>query len=184
MSLVTPGTSTYGARAKAFHWTIVVLVAVQFVIAFTMPDIRPGTTPGTLIHLHLSFGVLILSIVLLRLLWRIARPVPLTMQHLPTWQAVLARWNHRLFYVVLIVSPILGWASASARDWDVSPFGLVKLPALVPAKSRIGHWAGDVHTLLSWFLLAMIAVHVGAALYHHFIVRDSALRRMLPERSD
>jgi len=136
--------------------------------------------PGTLIDLHLSFGVLIFSIVLLRLFWRIAHPVPVTMQHVPVWQAVLARWSHRLFYVVLTVSPILGWASASARNWEIALFGVVNVPALLPPKARIGYLTGDVHMALSWFLLAMIAIHVGAALYHRFILRDGVLQRMLP----
>jgi cytochrome b561 len=183
MTRVMPSTSAYGATAKAFHWTIVVLVAVQFVIAFTMPDIGPGVVPDGLIDLHLSFGALILLVVLLRLVWRLAHPVPLTTQHLPLWQATVAVWTHRMFYVVLTLSPLLGWASASVRSWDVSLFGIVKLPALLPPKTRIGYLAGDIHTALSWFLLALVSVHVGAALYHHFVLRDGVLQRMLPGRS-
>ena len=174
--------SSYGTVAKSFHWTIFVLVAIQFVIAFTMPDIEPGVVPDTLINLHLSFGALILLIVLLRLAWRLTHPIPLTTQHLPVWQALVARWTHRLFYVVLTVSPVLGWASASARNWDVSLFGIVKLPALLAPRTRIGYLAGDVHTALSWFLLGLVAVHVGAAVYHYFVLRDGVLQRMLPGR--
>lgn len=176
------GTSSYGAVAKLFHWTIAALIAVQFVIAFVMPPMRRGTVPGTLINLHFSFGALILLIVLLRLGWRVARPVPLKTQHLPVWQVTAALWTHRLFYAVLLVSPVLGWASASARDWDVSLFGFVALPALLPPKTRIGFLAGDVHTALSWFLLALIALHIGSAFYHHFVLRDGVLQRMLPGR--
>lgn len=172
--------SSYDAVAKWFHWTIAALVALQFVVAFTMPDIGRGTVPGTLINLHLSLGVSILLIVLLRFAWRLRNPVPLTMQHVPDWQEKVALWTHRIFYAVLIVSPVLGWASASARDWDVSPFGIVTLPRLLPPRARIGFLAGDVHTALSWFLLALIAVHVGAALYHRFVLRDRVLQRMLP----
>jgi cytochrome b561 len=175
--------SSYGVVAKSFHWTIVALIVVQFVIAFTMPDIGRGTVPDTLINLHLSFGILILLVVLLRLLWRLRYPVPLTMQHVPAWQATVALWTHRLFYVLLLVSPILGWANASARNWDVSLFGLVTLPRLLAPRTRIGFIAGDVHTVLSWCLLSLIAIHVGAALYHHLVLRDRVMRRMLPGRS-
>src|SRR5438045_2733825 len=135
--------SSYGAAAKWFHWTIVLLVAIQFVIAFSMPDIGPGVVPDTLINLHLSFGVSILVIVLLRLLWRLAHPVLLTIQNVPIWQIAIARWTHRMFYVLLLVSPLLGWASASARDWNITLFGVVTLPRLLPSRARIGYLAGD-----------------------------------------
>ena len=78
--------SSYGAVAKSFHWTIVLLVAIQFVIAFSMPDIEPGVVPDALINLHLSFGVSVFLIIMLRLLWRF-RPPPAS----ATWRAMFIR---------------------------------------------------------------------------------------------
>ncbi len=170
----------YGGVAKALHWLVFVLVLAQFAVAIAMPPIRRGTVPGTLIDLHMSLGVVILAVVAARWLWRIGHPIPLATADLPAWEQAVARVMHALLYVLLAIGPMLGWAAASARDWTITLFGAVSLPRLVPAKARIGFLAGDAHVFLSWTLLALIGVHVAAALYHHFGRRDRVLQRMLP----
>ena len=75
---------------------------------------------------------------------------------------------------------ILGWAAANFRGWDVEVCGIVKLPTLAARGTSWAHTAGDIHNFLVWPFLALIALHVVAALYHHFIRRDQVLRRMLP----
>jgi cytochrome b561 len=170
----------YGSIAKSFHWLVFALVLVQFVIAWTMPAMRRGVIPGTLINLHLSFGVLIMAIVLIRLLWSRAYPVAPIVENIPPWQQTLARATHWLLYGLLLVLPVLGWAAASARDWTIRVFDLVTLPSLVSADAKIGFVAGDVHVVLSWVLLGLIVLHVAAGLYHYFFLRDRILQRMLP----
>jgi len=152
----------------------------QFVVAVAMPPMRRGTVPGTLINLHFSLGVAILVVVVLRWSWRIGHRVPLATSDLPEWEQTAARIMHALLYALLVVSPILGWAAASAREFTVTLFGLASLPPLVPARARIGILAGDVHKVLSWTLFALIGLHIVAALYHHFGLRDGVLQRMLP----
>jgi len=75
----------------------------------------------------------------------------------------------------------LGWANASARGFTVTIFGMMPLPAIMPEGSRVGMAMGDIHSLIGWCLLALIALHVVAALYHRLIRRDQVLQRMLPE---
>jgi cytochrome b561 len=170
----------YGTVAKALHWSIFFLVAAQFVVAWSMPPIKRGVVPETLINLHLSLGVLILLVVIVRLLWRLGHPVPLASERGPAWLAAAARVTHVTFYVLLLVLPLLGWAAASARDWDVRPFDLTTLPRLLAPRNRAGFLAGDVHTFLSYTLLALVGMHVAAALYHYLVARDRVLQRMLP----
>lgn len=170
----------YGSVAMSLHWLIVVLLVVQFVVAWCMPEIHRGVVPETLINLHMSFGVMIMPVVILRLLWRLRHPVPLVGDSAPIWQQMAAHATHGLLYLLLLVLPVLGWASASARDWPVSLFGTVTLPQLLSPNPGIGSQVGDVHTALSWVLLALIWLHVVASLYHYFILRDRVLQRMLP----
>ena len=170
----------YGSIAKWLHWLVFALVLVQFVIAWTMPQIRRGVVPGKLINLHLSFGVLIMAIVLIRLLWSRAYPVAPVVENIPPWQQTLARATHWLLYGLLLVLPVLGWAAVSAREWTVRVFDLFSLPYLVSANARIGFIAGDVHVVLSWVLLGLIGFHATAGLYHYFFLRDQVLQRMLP----
>lgn len=175
-------TQAYDPVARAFHWLTVLLVTSEYIIGWTMPAVRWGTPLGALIRVHLAVGSSILIVVLLRVLWRLThRPPPLP--DLPAWQRRLSALTHFAFYAVLILMPLTGWASASAREWPVRAFGFLPLPALVGPHAKIGFKLGDVHSdVLYWALLGLISLHVGAALYHRFIKRDSILSRMLPGR--
>jgi cytochrome b561 len=176
----TASVDRYGSIAKWLHWLVFALVFVQFIIAWTMPKIRRGVVPETLINLHMSFGVLVMAVVLIRMLLRYAYPVAAAVANTPPWQQTLARVTHWMLYGLLLVLPILGWAAASARNWTVRLFDLVTLPRLLPADARIGFVAGDVHVVLSWVLLGLVGFHVAAGLYHYFVLRDRVLQRMLP----
>lgn len=173
-------TRGYGATAKCLHWLIALLTAIQYAISALMPEIGPGTRASTLIDLHFSFGLLILAVMAIRFALRLFRPVPLEMPAAPVWERRGARAIHLVFYFVLLVGPFLGWASASAHGLPVSVFGILTLPDIAPRRAHWALTAGDVHIYLMWTLLALIAVHVAAALYHHFDRRDGVLMRMMP----
>ena len=175
-------TTGYTGTAKALHWTIVALLIVQFIAAWTMPDIKRATKPDTLINLHISVGVLILFVAVLRLTWRAGHPEPPPEDGLPPRQVQSARAVHWLLYALLFVLPVLGWLNASWRGFPVIMFGL-ELPKLLATRAPGGGWTGDVHALLATYgLLTLVGLHVAAALYHYFIRRDGVLQRMLPGR--
>jgi cytochrome b561 len=175
------GVAEYGGIAKTLHWVIVVLLIVQYALAWIMPDIRPGTMPETLINAHFAFGMLVLVVAMVRLLWRAFNPVPPASDDLPWWQHRAAKATHTLLYVLLFALPVLGWASAAARGWGID-FAVINLSPVLPLNRRLGAQIGDIHTFFSYALLAVVGLHVLAALYHHFWMRDSVLVRILPER--
>jgi cytochrome b561 len=184
MSTVKPRNATtpgYGSTAKLLHWLIVALLAIQYVIGWAMPDIHRGTKTEGLIAWHLWVGALIVLVVVARVLWRLTHPVPLLRDNVPAWQHTLARLTHGLLYLILVVLVGLGWVNASARGYSVTLFGIMPLPAIAPEGSRFGMAAGDVHSFVGWCLLALVGLHVAAALYHRLILRDQVLQRMLPE---
>jgi cytochrome b561 len=170
----------YTPAAKGLHWLIVLLVAVQFVTAFSLPHIGRNTPPSTVISLHFSFGVLILAVMAVRLVHRVMYPVPLEAGDASPWERLAARTTHRVLYLILLVSPVLGWASASAHKLPVTLFGVVQLPAIASPTSGWAFTAGDIHSTAMWALLWLIGLHAAAALYHHVARRDGTLRRMLP----
>src|SRR5471030_750175 len=176
----TRETPVFGAPAKLFHWLTVLLLAVQYVIGWMMPHVHHDTKPVGLIGLHLSFGATIVLLVLVRLAWRLSHKPPAESQILPPVMRLVARVTHRLLYALLIALPLMGWANASARGWAVSLFHVVPLPALAVTGSTLGHSLGDVHKFTAWVLLALIGLHVAAALFHQFVIRDGTLGRMLP----
>jgi cytochrome b561 len=172
---------TYTSMAKALHWLIVALLIAQFIFAWTMPEIRRTVPVSTLIDLHVWFGVSILFVAVVRLAVRATHGEPEPEDGLPPWQLQSARLMHWLLYILLFVVPVLGWMNASWRGMTVSFFGLFELPKLVATRAAGWGWTGDVHGLLAnYAMLALVGLHVAAALYHYFIRRDGVLQRMLP----
>lgn len=171
----------YGPIAQVAHWLTFLLVASEFVLGLVMPDVHLGTTLVPLIAWHLALGGGVLLVLLLRLSWRLLHRPPLPPAECPPWQRRLALVTHFALYAVLIVVPLSGWASASARNWPVRAFGLIPFPVLLPYSSRIASALGNVHVYAIYFaLLPLIALHTAAALYHRFVRRDSIFDRMLP----
>ena len=170
----------YTATAKSLHWLIVLLLIVQFVAAWTMPHIGRKTPVSTLISVHFTMGILILAVAVVRLAWRFSHGEPEPEDGVPPWQTASARILHLLLYLLLFVLPLLGWINASWRGMPIVMFG-VTVPQLVATHAPGWSWTGDVHALLSNYLLtALVGLHVLAGLYHYFIRRDRVLQRMLP----
>lgn len=177
---VDTSAQAYSPAAKGFHWLIVLLLLVQFITSFLLPHIGSNTPLSTVINLHFSFGVLIMLVMAARFVHRLMHPVIFEAHDAPPWEQFLAKTMHCLFYLILLVSPILGWASASAHKLPVNLFGIVTFPAIAQPGSSWANSAGDLHATIMWALLWLIGLHIAAALYHHLIRHDSTLRRMLP----
>jgi cytochrome b561 len=172
--------TSYNKIAQSLHWLILVLLVIQFAVAWTMPDIHRDTKPVGLIAWHLSVGVVILLVMLVRLGWRAISSVPPPPADLPRSLRLLSRTTHFLLYAILIVLPLLGWINANARGWTVWLLGIIPLPTLVAPESAWGAEMGDVHQIVAYLLLGAAALHVAGALYHQFVLRDALLSRMLP----
>jgi len=122
--------------------------------------------------------VLLFALVVIRLAWRLTHPPPL-LDDLPAWQRIASGTVHRLLYAILLIQPIIGWWGTSAFGAPINVFWLFELPPLVSkdelAAKQILAWHGIVGITLS----AIVAIHISAALFHHFVRRDEVLRRML-----
>lgn len=170
----------YGTPAKVLHWLVVALLAVQFSLGWLMPDVHAGP-PGRAMTLHISLGLTILALILLRLVWRITHPVA-PESSLPPWQRVSSEAVHWLLYVLVLAATITGWLFASFGGWSVSYFNLIPLPMLAGKNPVAIHQIDGWHQIAEWALLIAIGVHVAAAFAHIFIYRDGVMQRMLPSR--
>ena len=138
-----------------------------------------------LIQIHKSWGFVAFVLVLIRIAWRCVTPTPGLPPGMPRWQRAASRVSHLLLYVLLIVMPVSGWLYASASEvQDLfgirnQVFGLFELPdPFQPGSRELAERFGRVHGLASKLLVALVAVHVLAALKHHFVDRDTVLVRM------
>ena len=169
----------YGTTAKVFHWLIVALLVVQYPIGWLMPDIRRGMTPGGPMTVHVSLGLVVLSLIVLRFFWRLTHPVA-PESSLPAWQRLSSEAVHWLLYALVLATTLTGWFFASMRGWSMSFFFAVPLPMLTAGDSPIGRSIGRWHETLEWTLLIVVGIHVAAALAHLFLYRDRVMQRMLP----
>lgn len=170
----------YGLVAQVFHWTIVLLVIAQFVLANLAEDLPLGPAKVKLFEQHKSIGITIFALVLLRLSWRWINPVPAVPPTTARWQRAAAHVSHALLYALLLAMPLAGWLMSSARNFSVSWFRLFTLPDFIAPNERAFEWFRDAHHMLAKLLFVVALVHVAAALKHHFVDRDNVLRRMLP----
>ena len=168
----------YGTTAKIFHWLIVALLTVQYPIGWLMPDLHRGMTPGAPMTFHVSFGIVILVLIVLRFVWRVTHPVA-PESRLPPWQRLSSEVVHWLLYVLVLATTITGWLFASFRGWSISLFYLVPLPMLASDSAEAGKAIDGLHQAMELALLVVIGLHVAAALAHRFIYRDRIMQRML-----
>ena len=173
-------TRRWGALAQLFHWLIVALIIVQVTLASLADDLPPGVKKLTLLARHKSVGITILMLVTARLLWRLANPTPPLPPTLKPYERRLAHFTHTMLYTLLFAMPLSGWMMSSAYGFPVSWFGFFQLPDLVPKSKPLYDALVTAHATLAVVLGAVVALHVAAALKHHFWLRDDTLRRMLP----
>lgn len=172
----------YGAVAIALHWAIALLILANWPLGYFGEAIeqRLGTSA---VWLHKSIGLSVLALSIARLGWRIANPPPRLPATISAWRAAAARFTHWGFYVLIITLPLTGWLRVSAGKYPLRWFELFELPKFAIAPdSREAEIAAQAHELAAWAMLALVALHVGAALHHHWRLRDAVLLRMLPER--
>jgi cytochrome b561 len=131
--------------------------------------------------LHISVGLTILALNLLRLVWRITHPVA-PESSLPPWQRVSSEAVHWLLYGLVLAATITGWLFASFRGWSVSYFDFIPLPMLAAKNPVAIHQIDGWHQIAEWALLIAIGIHVASALAHVFVYRDGIMQRMLPSR--
>ncbi|MDY6947241.1 MAG: cytochrome b [Pseudomonadota bacterium] len=172
--------SRYGVVAQLFHWTIVLLIIVQFILANRAGDLPLGSAKIAVLAQHKSFGITILALALLRLVWRWANPVPAEPLDIPRWQRIAARISHLALYALLLMTPLVGWLMSSARNFPVSWFGVVTLPDFIAPSKPAYEFLHETHELLAQTIFWLALLHAAAALKHHFIDKDNVLRRMLP----
>ncbi|NRO99437.1 cytochrome b [Paraburkholderia sp. NMBU_R16] len=173
----------FGAVAILFHWSMAVLIIGLLALGFYMvrlPDAGFDTKKIMLILYHKEIGLSVLVLLAVRLAWRLTQILPQLVDHLPDWQKIAARFVHLSFYALMFALPVTGWLMSSAAAIPVSFFGLFTLPDLLSRDDDSFRRLIDIHKWLGYAFIVFICVHMGAALMHHFVLKDDTLRRMLP----
>ena len=172
--------SRYGSISIALHWLMLLLIAAVYAcieLRGNFPkgsDIREGLKTW-----HFMLGLSVLVLVVFRAVARFTSVVPRIQPDPPNWQSLFAKLMHVALYVLMIGMPLMGWLTLSAEGKVVTFFGL-HLPQLVGESKSVANWAKEFHETGGTIGYFLIGLHAAAALFHHYVVRDNTLRRMLP----
>ncbi|MGH7118814.1 MAG: cytochrome b [Acetobacteraceae bacterium] len=172
----------YEAFLMGVHWlTLALLIAVYALI-----KLRGLAPKGTALHdgmktWHFMLGLAVFVLVYVRLGLRAAFPPPPIVPELPRWQRSFALAMHVVLYAFLIVMPLLGWLTLSAKGKVIPFFGL-DLPPLLGSDKALARNLQNIHETIGTLGYYLIGLHVIAALFHHYVARDNTLLRMLPGR--
>jgi cytochrome b561 len=165
---------------RVLHWLTVVFVTCAAAVILLREEVSARGLRMWLLegHRHLGLLVLLLFIVRVVLRLRTGRLPPIAM---PRVMHLAAGATHVALYLLLLGMPLVGWAMSSAGDHDVHFFGLT-LPRLVAPDDDLADRLQALHIDAAWVLLALVCLHIGAALFHHFGRRDGLLHRMWPRK--
>lgn len=172
--------SQYGWLAVWLHWLMLLLLAA----VYASMELEDLAAEGSALHAtmetwHYMLGLSVLMLVAIRLAVRLIGPTPSIGEALPRWQHISARLVHAALYLFMFAMPLLGWAILSAEGEPIPFFGW-ELPALFGPSESMEEWLEELHEAGATIGYVLIGLHAAAALYHHYILHDDTLRRILP----
>jgi cytochrome b561 len=168
----------YTRTAVALHWLAGVCILCGFAIGLWMTGLEFGPLKFRWYAYHKWIGITVFLLAMLRLGWRRKHPPPPPVT-MPEWQRRAAATTHVLLYALMLAIPLSGWLYSSATGVSVVYLGVLPLPDLVPKGKALAAILKVLHVTLNYTLLALVILHAGAALKHHFVDRDGVLARML-----
>lgn len=170
----------YTRTAVALHWLVALGMLIAIGLGFYMSDLSLSPYKLKLFSWHKWLGVTIFLLAAIRLLWRLTHPAPALPATMDRWEIQVAQAVHVALYVLMFSIPLSGWLMSSASGFPVVFMGLIQLPDLVAKNKELAAMLKQVHFLLNMSLLALVGLHFGAALKHHFVLKDDVLAQMLP----
>lgn len=176
--VASPAAGGYRAPAKVLHWAVAILVLGMIPVGIMLESLPKGPIQDGFYAAHKSTGFVVLLLMIARLGYRIVSPPPPSEPTLASWQIGLSHAVHWTLYAILLAMPIIGWAGSNAFGAPVSVYGLFTLPDLVSKDEPLSKTLLGIHGTLGLIAGALIVLHIAAALYHRFALKDAVLARM------
>ena len=168
----------YSPPAIVLHWLVALLIFVTFPLGVYMVDLPLSPDKLKLYSYHKRIGITILMLASLRVMWRVTHTPPPLPENLASWHRRASQIVHGLLYGLILAIPLSGWLMSSAKGFQTVWFGVLPLPDLLDKNRELGDLLANVHQALNFTLLALVILHVGAALKHHFFEHQPFLQRM------
>lgn len=175
-----PLTKRYDSMTRVFHWLTAALVIFLFASAHIWDNLAKGTPLRKgLQSVHISLGIALAALIIARIVWRVVAG-----KRLAAVSSRTAHWIskivHGVLYLLLAAQIILGFLFRWAQGEPFSFFGLFPIPAPFAVDHDLRGTIGGLHDNVAWAIIVLAGLHACAALWHHYVLRDGTLRRMLP----
>lgn len=165
----------YGGITRLLHWVMALLIGLQFLKLGDRINDGEHWIGQTIVPWHISFGSLLLVLIVLRLLWAVGQRQQRPRHVGPT--ALLVKVGHGLLYASMLLMPVTGILLMLGKGYGLKVFGQ-QLVAKTGTETGWMASLGELHSPLAWLLLVLVVGHIGAALFHHFVKKDDTLKRM------
>lgn len=170
----------YTRTAIALHWLVGTGLIATFSLGFYMEGLPLSPSKLQLYSWHKWAGITLLVLAAARLGWRMSHPAPALPLSMGRMARLAAHAGHWVLYALMFAIPVSGWLMSSAQGFSVVWLGIVPLPDLVPKNASLGEVLKDAHVILNYSMLLAVIGHIGAALHHHLVKKDTVMTRMLP----
>ncbi|UGY19201.1 cytochrome b [Bradyrhizobium septentrionale] len=168
---------------RSFHWVMAAIILLAIVIGFYCWLQTPGTpSRRALLEVHKSLGMSALVLLAFRVAYRLAVGAPGYARPLGRLTHIAAEAAHLVLYVLMLFMPLTGYMFSGAGGYSLPWFGLFQWPRLLPRDDALAHVGQTLHGLGAYVIYAVLAAHVAAVAWHHFVKKDEVLGRMLPPR--
>jgi cytochrome b561 len=162
--------------SRILHWTMAIMVLAMLFIGAGMIASLPNY--HWLVAIHKPLGILILTLVAVRLINRLLYPAPPLPEGMPGWQRFAAQASHVVLYALMFALPLVGWGMLSAARYPIVLYGPLQLPPILPHDAALYAALRRMHTVLAFLLFATFLAHFAAALMHSLIFRDGVFQSM------
>lgn len=173
-------TERYNRTAIFLHWLVGLGILGTLGLGLYMVDLPFSPAKLQIYSWHKWAGMTLLFLAVVRLAWRLSHPAPALPDTMGPLSRLAAHAGHWVLYILMLAIPLSGWLMSSAQGFSVVWFGVLPLPDLVAKNLELGEWLNSTHLILNYTLIATLIGHIGAALHHHFIKKDTVMSRMLP----
>lgn len=168
----------YDSFAMALHWMTAALVLIEFLLAEFWGFAARPTRHGMIVA-HMSFGILLSLVIVVRIAWRVI-PGHRVRDATAGLIEFASKSVHYVLYALLAIQAVLGFVLRWSGNEAMSFFGLLIPPPFAPFSKPAHHVVAEAHNWIGWTIIILVAGHAAAALFHHYVLHDDILWRMLP----
>lgn len=168
----------YTRTAIGLHWLMAALILTALAVGWIMTGLPISPTRLRVFNYHKWIGVTVLLLLVLRTGWRLTHRPPPDLP-MPLFQRIASHSVHVLLYVCMLLQPLTGWIYSNAAGYPIVYLKLIPLPNIVGKNHELAGQFRAYHDQLAWVFAGLLALHIAGALFHHLIVKDNTLRRML-----